>query len=121
MSIRTEKVASLIRQEIATIVQREYNSPEYGFITVTDVKMSADLRIAKVSFSILGAPQVQERTMKMLEGEISHIRGIVGSHVRLRFVPTLQFYHDDTLERVDRINRILNKIHEDGHRESEES
>jgi ribosome-binding factor A len=113
MSIRTERVASLIKHEIGEIIAREYNSPAYGFITVTDVSVTRDLKIAKVSFSIFGTEDIQSRTMEMLEGEKSHIRGLVGAHLRLKFTPELHFYRDDTLSRVDRINRLIKKIHTD--------
>ena len=67
MSIRTERVASVIKEQIGAILIHEYNDPSYGFITVTDVKMTPDLRIAKVYFSVFANEDVQERAMKMLE------------------------------------------------------
>jgi ribosome-binding factor A len=112
MSIRTERVASLIKHEIATILAREYRDPEFGFVTVTDVQMTADLRIARVALSVLAQGEVREKTMKMLDEQKHRIRGLVGSHVRLKYTPVLQFYLDETLERVDRINTLLKKIHE---------
>ena len=115
MSIRTERVASLIKAEIGSILTREYNDPSYGFITVTDVRMTPDLRIAKVSFSIFGDEKKKDLTMNMLEGERGHIRGLVGSRLRLKFTPALQFYRDDTLDTADRINQLIKKIHEDDH------
>jgi len=117
MSIRTERVASLIKTEIGSILTREYNDPSFGFITVTDVKMSPDLRIAKVAFSIFGDDARKAKTMDMLEDEKSHIRGLVGSRLRLKFTPSLQFYRDDTLDTVDRINQLIKKIHEDDKRD----
>jgi len=113
MSIRTERVASLMKQEMGTILTREFNDPSYGFITVTDVKMSADLKIAKVAFSIFGNEDVKTRTMKMLEEEKPHIRELVGSHLRLKFTPALQFFLDNTQENADRINRLIKKLHDD--------
>ncbi len=113
MSIRTERVASLIKEEIGAILTREYASRDYGFITVTNVTMTTDLKIAKVSFSVFGNEEAQTKAMKMLETEKQHIRGLVASHLRLKFVPALQFFLDDTLNKVDRINRILKKIHGD--------
>jgi ribosome-binding factor A len=113
MSIRTERVSSLIKEEIGAILVREYRDKTYGFITVTEVKVTADLKIAKIYFSIFGEPAVQERTMAMLEGEKQRIRGLVGSHLRLKFTPALQFFHDDTLDHVDRINHLIKKIHDD--------
>jgi ribosome-binding factor A len=121
MSIRTSRVASLIKEEIGSILVREYTSPAYGFTTVTDVTVTGDLRIAKVYFSIMGTPEVQKRTMEMLEAEKGHFRSIVGSHIRIRFVPELQFYHDTTMDRVDRINTLLREIHknEDGKKDEQ--
>lgn len=113
MSIRTERVASLIKEEIGSILAREYADPQYGFITVTGVVMTADLKIAKISFSVFGNEEVRTKAMKMLEQQKQHIRGLVASRLSLKFVPTLQFFLDDTLDRVDRINRILKKIHGD--------
>ena|SRR5437867_9036046 len=116
MSIRTERVASVIKERIGEILIHDYNEPSYGFITVTDVKMSPDLKIAKVYFSVFGSEEVQGRAMKMLEGEKHHIRALVASHVQLKFAPSLQFYHDHTLEEVDKIKRLINKIHQNDKR-----
>ena len=113
MSIRTERVASLLKEEIGAILVRDYSDRSYGFTTVTEVKMTPDLKIAKVYFSVFGGPEVKARTMAMLKDEKSHIRGLVGSHVRLKFTPALQFYLDDTLDQVDRINHLIRKIHGD--------
>jgi len=114
MSIRTERVASLIKEEIGAILIREYSDPSLGFTTVTEVTMTPDLKIAKVYLSILGAPGLRDRTMARFEEEKTHIRGLVGSHLRLKFTPSLQFYLDETLDRVDRINHLIKKIHTDG-------
>jgi ribosome-binding factor A len=113
MSIRTARVASLIKEEIGAILIREYSSPVYGFTTVTDVIVTGDLRIAKVYFSVMGTPDLQRKTIEMLEGEKGHIRGVVGSHLRMRFIPELQFYHDTTMDRVERINTLIREIHKD--------
>jgi ribosome-binding factor A len=113
MSIRTERVASLIKEEIGALLVRDYSDPAFGFITVTDVTLSPDLRIAKVYFSVFAKPEVQEQTMGMLEGEKGRIRGIVGSRMKIRFVPELQFFLDGTMDRVDRLNRIFKQIHKD--------
>ncbi len=116
MSIRTERVASLIKHELGGILTRDYSDPSYGFITVTDVKMTPDLKIAKVAFSIFGNADVKSRTMKMLEDQKQHIRGLVASRLTLKFTPALQFFLDDTLEHVDRINTLLRQIHQDEHK-----
>jgi ribosome-binding factor A len=119
MSIRTERVASLIKEEVGTIVSREYSSTEYGFITVTEVRMSPDLKIAKVYFSIFGSPEKQASTMLMLEEQKQHLRAEVAHRVHLKFAPALQFYHDTTMDEVDKINRLINKIHSNENRNDE--
>lgn len=113
MSIRTERVASLIREEIAGILIKEYGGQGLGFTTVTEVEVSGDLRVAKVFFSVFGSDEVKTKTMARLEDEKSHIRGMIGSRLRLRFVPELQFHLDGTMDRVDRINRLIKEIHRD--------
>jgi ribosome-binding factor A len=113
MSIRAERVSSLIKEEVGAILIREYQGQTVGFTTVTDVRMSPDLKIAKVYFSVFGKPEIQEKTMEWLEQEKPHIRGLLASHLRMKFVPALQFYLDDTLNHVDRINTLIKKIHDD--------
>ncbi len=113
MTIRTERVASLIKEEMGGILTREYTGSGIGFTTVTDVRMTPDLKIAKVYFSVFGGPDVQGKTMALLEEEKQHIRGLLANHLHLKFIPALQFYLDDTLNHVDRINTLIKKIHDD--------
>ncbi len=113
MSIRTERVASLIKEEIGALLVREYNDPAFGFITVTDVTMTPDLRIARVYFSVFAKPDVQKQTMAMLEEERGRIRSLVGSKMKIRFIPELQFFLDGTQDRVERLNKIFKEIHKD--------
>ncbi len=113
MSIRTERVASLIKEEMGAILIREYGDSGLGFTTVTDVEVTPDLRIAKIFVSVFGSGEVQAKTMALLEEERPHIRGLLASRLRLRFAPTLQFYLDTTLERVDRINHLIKKIQDE--------
>jgi ribosome-binding factor A len=112
MSIRTERVASLIKEEIASLLVREFSDPSHGFTTVTDVTVTPDLRIARVYFSVFGKPEVKEKTMAMLEEKKSYIRGVLGSRMKIRFVPELQFHLDGTMDRVERLDQIFRKIHE---------
>jgi len=113
MTIRAERVASLIKEEIGAILIREYNGQAVGFTTVTDVRMSPDLKIARIYFSVFGRADVKEQTMGWLEQEKPHIRGLLASHLRMKFTPALQFFLDDTLDQVDRINTLIKKIHDE--------
>jgi ribosome-binding factor A len=113
MSLRTERVASLIKEEVGMMFAREYRDPSYGFITVTDVHMTPDLRIAKIYVSIMGSTEVKERTLAMLEDKKGDVRSMIGNTVRLKFTPSIQFYIDETLDRVEKINSLIRQIHKD--------
>ena len=113
MSLRTDRVSSVIKEEIGALFSREFRDKSFGFMTVTEVQMTPDLRIAKVYVSIFGDGDVKSRTMEMLENEKSRIRSLIGSSIRLKFTPTIQFYIDDTLDRVETINRLIKKIHKE--------
>lgn len=113
MSLRTERVASLIKEEVGTYFTREFRDPSYGFITVTEVHVTPDLRIAKIYVSIMGNGEVKSRTMKMLEDHKGEIRSFIGSNMRLKFTPSVQFYIDETLDRVERIDQLIKRIHKD--------
>ena len=111
MSVRTERVASLIRHEMGTIISRHYSGGELGFSTVTEVRVTPDLKLAKIYVSILGTPPVREKTLARLESEKGHIRGLLASQISMKFTPALQFYHDDTMDRVEKLENLLKKIH----------
>ena len=111
MSLRTDRVASLIKEEVGMFLTREYRDPSYGFITVMDVQMTPDLRIAKIYVSILGDEKKRTATFEMLEEQKSQIRSFIGSVIRLKFTPAIQIYLDDTLDRVDKINKLIKQAH----------
>ncbi len=113
MSVRTDKVASLVKQEIGSIFQRNFSMAEYGFLTVTEVRMSPDLKIAKVYVSVFGNAEQKRASMELLEGQKGFIRAELGHAVRLKFTPTLLFFLDESLDRAMNIENILNKIHND--------
>jgi ribosome-binding factor A len=113
MAKRPDRVASLLKQELADILMREYADQTLALTTVTEVRVSPDLRIARVYISVYGDAEAKERTMEMLDAEKGHIRALIGARVRLRFTPDLQFVRDDTLDRVERINTLIKQIHRD--------
>lgn len=110
MSVRTEKVASLVKEEISTIFQRNFGMKEYGFLTVTEVRMTPDLKTAKIYVSIFGDKARKEKSLAMLEEQKSFVRSELGHAVRLRYTPSVLFFLDDTLDRVMKIEGIINEI-----------
>ncbi len=111
MSIRTERVASLLQQELGAILQKEL--PRSGpIITVVDVRVTPDLSIARVYVSIIGAPEEQAGAMAYLLDETKTIRKILSSKIRHHFrrIPELEFHEDHLYERATRIEQLLNEV-----------
>ena len=113
MSLRTDRVASVIKEEVGTYFAREYRDSRFGFITVTDVQVTTDLRIAKIYVSIMGSAEIRAVTIQMLEDHKGEIRSFIGSHLRLKFTPAIQFYMDETMDRVEKLEQLIRKIHGD--------
>jgi ribosome-binding factor A len=111
-SVRSEKVGSLIKEEMSTFFQRNFSMAEYGFMTITDVIMSPDLRVAKVYISIFGDDEQKKKSLSRLESQKPSIRSALGRMVRLRFTPEIVFHLDETLDRAMKLENIFNAIHE---------
>lgn len=110
MSLRREKLQELFKEETGVILQRRLRDPRVGFVSVTDVELSADLRHAKIFVSILGDAATKQRTMAALEGAAGFVRGELGRRVRMRFVPEVMFRLDDSIERGARVNALLRQV-----------
>jgi ribosome-binding factor A len=122
MSIRTEKVASVLQQALAMPLQNFAREVGAGFVTITNVQMSADLQIAKVYLSIFQSKIANEKFLQKLEDETPRLRHEVASQIQLRYAPELRFFIDDTLDKLDRIQALLDKAKEQSQgRNSEES
>jgi ribosome-binding factor A len=105
---RSERVSDQMKQEIADILMRKIKDPRIGFVTVTDVEISHDLRNAKVFVSILGGDK--EATVKGLSSAATFIRTELSGRMRLRRVPELLFRIDSTAERGAHIMELLRDI-----------
>lgn len=111
MSVRTEKVAHLIKEEVGLLIERDYRSSEMGFTTVTKVMMSPDLRLAKIYISVFGDAKSKERTLFLLNEAKKDIRQFIGKAVRIKFTPEIAFFIDDTMDYVANIEQLLKKTH----------
>lgn len=107
---RPERVQEAIRQEISKIVHDEIKDPRIGFITITKVELTKDLRYAKIYFSVLGEMKDKELALKGLSSAKGYIRGLIGDRIKLRFVPDIAFKIDDSLEHTKEIYGLLDKI-----------
>jgi len=108
---RSTRLSILLREEIADIVMRKVKDPRLGFITVTDVALSEDLKLAKVFISVMGEGD-KEITMKILNSARGLIRNEVSKRVRIKFIPSIEFRIDRSVERGNRIDQLLKEIEE---------
>jgi ribosome-binding factor A len=110
MSVRTERVGAMLREELSNQFQRSL--PEFldGMITVVSVKMTSDLRIAKIYVSIFRSQTDPEILVKRLNTHTAEIRKELATHVSMRFMPELRFYRDDTLDAAERIDKLLASV-----------
>jgi len=109
---RVERVAEAIRQEVSKIVHEELNDPRLGFVTITQVELSPDLRNAKILFSVLGGDEAHGKTQQALDSAMGFIRKLVSERIDLRFSPEIIFRDDRSSEYSVRIEEVLNEIHQ---------
>lgn len=113
MSIRLEKIAEMIKEEISLIFLYKLRDPALGMLTVTGVKVTPDLKNAKVYISIF---EKDERDVKI--DKLNQIKGFIRNQLaakinHMRHIPELDFYIDDTLDYVEKMEDIFKKIHKD--------
>ncbi len=113
MSVRTERVASVIKAEVGNYLQRTFRLEEVGLLTVTEVRVTPDLRVAKIFVSVFGDQLKKDATMALLEQHRPDIRSVVGQAVRLRFTPDVVLALDTTMDNAMNLERIFKKIHEE--------
>ncbi len=104
---RPDRVGEQIRQELSQIIGRQIQDPGLGFLTITRVKVTPDLQLARVHYTVLGDERQRAESQKVLERSIPHLRREIGSRIRLRRVPELQFFYDKSIEHQDRVEQIL--------------
>lgn len=112
MSLRTDRVAEAIREELMGIIQHELKDPGIGLISITHVEVSGDLRHASVLFSVLGDEEERHCSMEALDRAKKFLRSELGKRIKLRFTPELVFKLDESLEERLRIAKILDEIKE---------
>jgi ribosome-binding factor A len=107
MSDRMRRVNEAMREVLSDALTQELKDPRVGFVTVTAVETSPDLRHATVFVSVLGDETVRRDTIDGLQSAHGYLQRKVASQLRLKHTPTLQFEEDDTARRADRIERLL--------------
>jgi len=98
------------REEISSIIRQEIKDPGIGFITVLDVRLTEDLKRAKVLYSVYGSQEEKEKTTEALRRAGGYIKHLLGGRVKLRFMPELSFIFDTEQEKRARIDELLEKV-----------
>ena len=118
-SHRVDKVERLIKEEISFIFLQKLKNPDFGFLTITNVKVSPDLKQAKVYFSVL-EKEKRELVLDKIQSKIGFIRSELAHRIRIKFTPELKFFLDDRLDNVEKIEGLIDRIHrEDGNKTNE--
>ncbi|OFW29639.1 MAG: ribosome-binding factor A [Acidobacteria bacterium RIFCSPLOWO2_02_FULL_65_29] len=112
---RPDRVAEQIRSELASLLAREVHDPGIGFVTLTRVQVTPDLQRARVLYTALGDDTARAASGRALERAAVFLRRQLGSRLRLKRAPELAFIYDDAIAGQDRIERIINELHEAGH------
>jgi ribosome-binding factor A len=107
---RPERVQEAIREEVAKIVQQELKDPRLGFITITKVELTRDLRFARIYFSVLGDPKDKQRALHGLNNSKGYIKGHLADRVKLKFMPDIAFKIDNSFEYTKHIYDLLEKL-----------
>jgi ribosome-binding factor A len=96
-----------MREVIGTTIGAELQDPRIGFVTVTAVETSPDLRTAQVHVSVLGTDEEREATMEALRAAHGVIQKSIAAELHMKRTPSLKFVYDDSIERADRLTRML--------------
>lgn len=116
---RVKRVEAALKQEVSRIIHDDLKDPRVGFVTVTNVEVTADLRSAKIYYSILGSEKNKQDTLVGLKQATGYIRKLIGERLKLRYTPEIAFYIDKTSEYVQHIQEIIDRIHEEDEKRDE--
>lgn len=113
---RAQRLAEVIRTEASNIIRQGLSDPRIGFISITDVVVSGDLRHAKIFVSVLGDQEAKQRTMAGLDRATGHVRSQLSARLAMRFVPEILFRLDESIERGARVASLLREAKQEGTR-----
>lgn len=110
---RRQQVGDLIRDHVSEIIQREMRDPRLGFVTITRVEVSPDIRMANISASVYGSDEEQRDALVALTRATGFIRRELGERLEMRFVPELRFRLDRSMQHAENVARLLNQIEDE--------
>ncbi len=116
MAYRIDKLEHLLKEEVSMILLYKLQDPAFGLLTVTNVKLSPDLKIAKIYISVF-EKEKRDSVLEKIRERTGFIRTELAHRIRIKFIPELKFFIDDTLDYVEKIEGLIKKIHENDNKE----
>ena len=113
---RPDRVGQLLQQLLGEVFARGMRDPRIGLVTITGVKMSPDLREARIYYAVHGDEKIRKDTQKGLEAAKGFLRREVGKELGLRLTPDLRFTYDEAIDRGDRIDQLLREARQNDQR-----
>lgn len=104
---RPRRIADLLKREISDIILRQLRDPRIGFVTLTRVKVTPDLRLARIYFSTISTEKPNRESLIGLNSAMEYIRSELKKRIRIRFVPNLEFIIDDSLDYIAKIEKLI--------------
>ncbi len=114
---RMRRINEVLREVVGAAVSTDLSDPRIGFVTVTSVETSSDLRTAKVFVSVFGTDEEREATLEGLRSSHGVLQSRIASETRMKRTPTLTFHYDDTIEKGARISELLDREPAEGEEE----
>ncbi|MBQ7198415.1 MAG: 30S ribosome-binding factor RbfA [Selenomonadaceae bacterium] len=112
--LRIEKLQELIKQEVGKMLLMDIKDSRIGFVTVTGVEMTGDLREAKIYVSIMGNDEQIKSSLEGLQSALGYIRREIGRRIKIRFTPEISFALDKSLDYSEHIQKLLLQIEQEG-------
>ncbi len=111
-SRRPQRLALQVQHEVSLMISRDMKDRRIGFVTVTGVQMSADLRHAKIFVSLMGSENERKEGLEVLNRAAGWVRHELGQRIRMKFLPDIAFLPDTSQAYGERIDRLLDEIRE---------
>lgn len=107
---RADRVGELIQQTVSEIIAKQIKDPRLAMITITHVKMTRDLKLARIYFTAHGGTDRVAEALKGFHSALGYVKRSLGRELQLRYMPAIEFFYDDTLDRASRIESIIESL-----------
>jgi ribosome-binding factor A len=108
---RSERVGELLTEVIAEVLREDIRDPRITAVTITAAKVTKDLRQARIYFAILGGTaENKDSVLAGLKSAMGFIRSRIGKQLKLRFVPAIEFFYDESVDEAERIENLLRQV-----------